>query len=202
MSRGSTGTRCLVILSGRLIYGEASSPDRIVFPHHAGYLHYTQLAASPGFGSPQTFHCNPSDQHGHDQHGHSHARPPPAARRTPETSNQLATRKSPPQTRTESPPHATHTHPPEARRTQRTPARRHHAGRHSIERGRRHRDTDHPTPGASDHTASRGSAAEPEKPHCYQCDRCYIVVETRCIGQKRRKGKGKERKVMSHKRMR
>ena len=37
-------------------------------------------------------------------------------------------------------------------------------------------------------SGSRGSAAEPEKPHCYQCDRCYIVVETRCIGQKRRKG--------------
>ena len=48
-------------------------------------------------------------------------------------------------------------------------------------------------------SGSRGSAAEPEKPRCYQCDRYYIVVETRCIGQRR---KGKERKVMSHTRMR
>ena len=26
-------------------------------------------------------------------------------------------------------------------------------------------------------SGSRGSAAEPEKPRCYQCDRYYIVVE-------------------------
>ena len=48
-------------------------------------------------------------------------------------------------------------------------------------------------------SGSRGSAAEPEKPRCYQCDRHYVVVETRCVGQRRKR---KERKVMSHKRTR
>ena len=51
-------------------------------------------------------------------------------------------------------------------------------------------------------SGSRGSAAEPEKPRCYQCDRCHVVVENQVCWSEGKKGKDRNGKAMSHRRMR